>query len=140
MSICMKSSWERRNSTTKIAWISVCQAAYCWVSSISSKKIKKICQSVSAGQKVVEHGNKGKRRSNTKSELAVAWYLNLIGDKMPYKKQIHIPSRETQKDIYHRYCEDMSRQGVKEEEKTFCACPFFTKCGNWTFHLWLFLK
>jgi len=48
---------------------------------------------MSAGQKVVEHGNKGKCRSNTKFELAVAWmnrYFNLIGDKMPHKKQIHI--------------------------------------------------
>ena len=98
----------------QIAGLSVCQAAFCQVYGISKKRIKRVCQLVSAGQRIVEHGNKGKRKNNTKSELAVAWmdrYFHLIGDNMPQKKQIHLPSWETQKDIYHRYCEDMKRQG-----------------------------
>ena len=103
----------------QIAGLKVCQASFCRVYSISEKRIRRVSQSVSAGQKIVEHGNKGKQKSNTKSDMAVAWmdrYFHLIGDNMPYKKQVHLLSWETQKDIYHIYCEDMKRQGVVETD------------------------
>ena len=35
---------------------------------------------------------------------------------MPHKKQVHLSSWETQKDIYHRYCKVMKRQGVVETD------------------------
>ena len=63
---------------------------------------------ISFGEKHVAHKNQGKKRVNTKKELLVAWmerYFNLIGDKMPDTKQIHLPSWETRKDIHTRYCQ-----------------------------------
>ena len=67
------------------------------------------------GKTVAEHGNKGRRRTNTKSESTKAWmkkYFNLVGDKMPHNSQIHLPSWETQKDVYMRYTEDMTLQSI----------------------------
>ena len=43
-------------------------------------------------------------------------YFNLIGDKMPDTKQIHLPSWETRKDIHTRYCQDMQLRGIEQEE------------------------
>lgn len=44
---------------------------------------------------------------------------------MPHKKQIHLPSWETQKDIDHLYCEDMKHQGVAEAD-ILCLSLFYT--------------
>jgi len=52
-------------------------------------------------------------------------YFHLIGDNMPHKKQIHLPSWETQKDIDHLYCEDMKHQGVAEAD-ILCLSLFYT--------------
>lgn len=65
----------------------------------------------------VEHGNKGRKRLSTRVECAVAWmtrYFNLVGDKMPHNKQIHLPSWETQKDVHQRYKTDLEDQGMDE--------------------------
>lgn len=97
----------------------VCRASWCKVFKISERKISRLVKSVSSGTLVAEHGNKGKRRANTKSESAKAWmakYFHLVGDKMPHKSQIHLPSWETQKDIYMRYTEDMTLQGIAASE------------------------
>lgn len=59
------------------------------------------------------------RRVNTKAESVSTWmdvYFNLIGDKMPHKNQLHLPSWETQKDIYYRYVGDMRNHGISEDE------------------------
>ena len=63
----------------------------------------------------VEHGNKGAKRPSIRGESAKAWmtrYFNLVVDKMPHNKQIHLPSWDTQKDVYQRFREDMELQNV----------------------------
>ena len=78
-----------------------------------------LLKSVSQGVMVAEHGNKGRRKSNTKSANAKARmtkYFNLVGDKMPHNSQIHLPSWETQKDVHLRYTEDMTVQGIPATE------------------------
>ena len=53
------------------------------------------------------------------NESVSAWmdaYFNLIGDKMPDKNQIHLPSWETQKDIYSYYIGDINDRGMSEEK------------------------
>ena len=67
------------------------------------------------GQVTTEHGNKGKKRCNSKSSGAKAWmhrYFHLVGDKMPHVDQIHLPSWETQKDVFSRYESDMTQQSI----------------------------
>ena len=41
-------------------------------------------------------------------------YFKLIGDKMPTNGQIHLPSRDTQKNIYARYKDDMNWQKLED--------------------------
>ena len=67
------------------------------------------------GQVTTEHGNKGKKRCNSKSSGAKAWmhrYFHLVGDKMPHVDQIHLPSWETQKDVFFRYESGMTQQSI----------------------------
>ena len=98
-----------------VAGREICKISWCQIYRISHRRLSRIVQSVSHGWIVAEHGNKGKQRSNTKSESAIAWmtkYFNLVGDKMPHNSQIHLPSWETQKDVHLRYTEDMTLQSM----------------------------
>ena len=102
-----------------VAGNEVCQKAWCSVHEISPACFARLRKSVLKGQKEIEHGNKGKKRSNTRTEGAKAWmtrYFHLVGDKMPHKDQIHLPSWESQKDIYTRYKSDMQLQQIPETE------------------------
>ena len=86
---------------------------------IVQKRLNRIIESVKQGQVLVEHGNFSKRRSIIRSEKAIVWmerYFNLIGDHMPDKNQIHLPSWESQKSIYTRYVDDMADQGIVTDE------------------------
>ena len=59
---------------------------------------------------------KGKK-TTLKCEEAKTWmsrYFKLIGDKIPTNGQIHLPSRDTQKNIYARYKDDMNRQKLED--------------------------
>ena len=112
---------EKGSITTKyfIAGDEVCQVAWCAVYSISKKRITRMLKSASLGYITAEHGNKGKKRSKMKTQNVTAWmerYFHLVGDKMPHKDQIHLPSWETQKDVYSRYCADMAEQHISENE------------------------
>ena len=107
-------------TTYFVAGREVCQSAWCNVHSLSPKRVSRVLKAVTNGQKIIQHGNKGKKRCNSRSTGAKAWmerYFHLIGDKMPHNNQIHLPSWETQKDIYERYMADMQIQEIPEEER-----------------------
>lgn len=113
----------------------VCLLAWCAVLHISPKRVSRVAKSVSLGMVTAEHGNKGKKRINTKSEIAKAWmnhYFHLVGDHMPHNKQIHLPSWETQKDIYSRLKEDMKQEQMAENE--IVSLSLFYKIWNSDFH------
>jgi len=98
-----------------VAGREVCKSAWCTVHGISERQLFRIAKSVSMGQVTTEHGNKGKKRCNSKSSGAKAWmhrYFHLVGDKMPHVDQIHLPSWETQKDVFSRYESDMTQQSI----------------------------
>ncbi len=93
----------------------VCQHAWCKTHGISHRRLMRVIKSVSAGQVLVEHGNRGVKRPSLRAETARAWmarYFHLVGDKMPHNSQVHLPSWETQKDVYRRFTEDMELQNV----------------------------
>lgn len=106
--------------TTKffIAGKEICAVAWSMIYNISSFTMYRMQKRVVCGEEPT-HGNVGKRRVNTKAESVSTWmdaYFNLIGDKMPHKNQLHLPSWETQKDIYYRYVGDMKKCGISEDE------------------------
>ena len=90
---------------------------------------------------VIQHGNKGKQRSNTKSESVIAWmqrYFHLVGDKMPHNPQIHLLSWETQKDVYIRYAEDMKLQQLQPSD--ILSLSMFYKVWKDEFSMLLYLR
>lgn len=106
--------------TTKyfISGKEICEIAWAQIYDLSLRTLSRMLKQL-ADQEDGSHGNLGRRRVNTKAESVSSWmdaYFNLIGDKMPTKDQIHLPSWETQKDIYSRYAEDMNSRGMKEED------------------------
>ena len=107
------------NTRFFVAGREVCKSAWCTVHGVSSRQLSRVTNRVSLGQVTTEHGNKGKRRYNAKSSGAKAWmdrYFHLIGDKMPHNNQVHLPSWETQKDLFFRYESDMKQQGLPESD------------------------
>lgn len=102
-----------------VAGKEVCSVSWADVYSILKRTLVRMMKDISFGENCVAHGNQGRKRVNTKKESVAAWmerYFNLIGDKMPDSKQIHLPSWETQKDIHLRYCQDMQLCGIEQEE------------------------
>ena len=86
-----------------VAGKEICGTAWAQVYGISSRTLYRMLKQL-ANKEEATHGNAGKKRANTKAESVSAWmdaYFNLIGDKMPDKNQIHLPSWEAQKDIYN---------------------------------------
>ena len=95
----------------------VCRTAFSQIYGFPPRTLSRAIKSVEQGELIVEHGNKGKKKTTAKCEGAKAWidkYVNLIGDKMPNSKQIHLPCWDTQKDIYGRYKADMAKQMLDE--------------------------
>ena len=95
----------------------VCRTAFSQIYGFPPRTLSRVIKSVEQGELIVEHGNKGKKKTTAKCEGAKAWiekYVNLIGDKMPNSKQIHLPCWDTQKDIYGRYKADMAKQMLDE--------------------------
>lgn len=82
---------------------------------MSSKRLYRVRKAVSQGQINAHHGNKGRKKVCTRVSEAKTWmerYFNLIGDKMPDKNQIHLPSWDRQIDIYQRFKDDMKEMGM----------------------------
>ena len=74
-----------------VAGREICQLAWCKVHAVSPTRVRRMLKSVSFGQIIAEHGNKGNRRVNTKSENAKAWmqrYFHLVGDNIPKKELV----------------------------------------------------
>lgn len=117
----------------------ICQMSWCRIYGVPYSRLRHLLKSVSQGVMVAEHGNKSRRRSYTKSANAKAWmtkYFNLVGDKMLHNSQIHLPSWETQKDVYLRYTEDMTVQGIPATE--IVSLSMFYKIWADEFQMWLF--
>ena len=110
-----------------VAGQEICQFAWCKVHEVSPTRVRRMLKSVSFGQIRAEHGNKGNRRVNTKSDNAKAWmqrYFHLVGDKMPHNNQIHLPSWERRRDVYDRYTEDMTLQDIPKIDLV-CLSMFY---------------
>ena len=93
----------------------LCKEGWCDVMGISPRQLSRLMKSTTGPTKI-EHGNLGKKRCAPKSDEAKAWmkrYFELIGDQMPNCNQIHLPSWETQKDVYQRYVSDMQQQNIE---------------------------
>ena len=111
--------------------VSVCNTAWCKIHQISQRQPSRVTRNVAQGLVNVQHGNKGKKRNNAKSDVAKTWmdrYFYLVGNKMPHSEQIHFPSWDTQKDVYLRYCSDIWKSS-NSHHKTLYVSAHFTGSG-----------
>lgn len=111
-----KANWETKYI---VAGKAVCKQSFCEIYGFSPKRLARLRKSVSLCDISIEHGNKGKKRMTIRGDEAKVWmekYFNLIGDKLPDKKQIHLPSWDRQKDVYKRYKDDMMAKGIPEDQ------------------------
>ena len=102
-----------------VAGKEVCKVAFCESYGCTPQRLSRIKKEASLGQVNVQHGNLGRKRSTPRVEEAKVWmkrYFDLIGDKLPDKDRIHLPSWEAQCNVYSRYKEDMANEGMMEEE------------------------
>lgn len=102
-----------------VSGVNVCHTAWCKLHQISRKKLTRVTRDVARGLVIVQHGNKGTKRNSVKIDTAKTWmerYFHLVGDKMPHNGQIHLPSWESRKDVYVRYCSDMSQQQLTSQD------------------------
>lgn len=102
-----------------VSGVNVCHTAWCKLHQISGRKLTRVTRDVTRGLVIVQHGNKGTKRNSVKTDTAKTWmerYFHLVGDKMPHNGQIHLPSWESRKDVYVRYCSDMSQQQLTSED------------------------
>lgn len=75
-----------------------CETAWAQIYDISLQTLSRTLKQLADGEDI-SYGNLGRRKVNTKAESVSSWmdvYFNLIGDKMPTKDQIYLPSWETQ--------------------------------------------
>ena len=77
-----------------IAGKEICDNSWAQIYGVSLRTLTRMLKQLSE-RKDGTHGNLGKRKVRTWMES----YFDLIGDKMPDKNQIHLPSWESEKDI-----------------------------------------
>ena len=75
-----------------------------------------VVEYLSVGEYSIPHGNKGKKKPTIRGDECKIWMEKIIGDKIPDKNQIHLPSWDKQKDIYLRYTNDMHAKGISEDQ------------------------
>ena len=70
-----------------LSGVNVCATAWCKVVRVTQKQLSRISSNIAQGFLNVRHGNNGRKRNNTKSDVAKTWmerYFHLVGDKMPH--------------------------------------------------------
>ena len=111
-----------------VAGVEVCTEAFRLIHGISRTKIYEVYQIYKNGYKILSPKKRQVRvRSKLKTNIAIAWmhvYFNRIGEKMPNRISINLPSYLTQQKIYMEMKEQL------EQNKDPC-CGF-----SWFCHLW----
>ena len=82
----------------------------------------------SGGTILVEHGRVGRGRHGDSSIRAISWlrmFFDKVGDRMPMKNDLHLPSCLTKADVYALAFDDLSQGGLE-----CCALATFYKI--WT--------
>ena len=113
------------NTKFNIGGMAVCKSAFSLIYSFPPKTISRAIKFIRDGGLIIEHGNKGRKKVTGKCEEAKTWmsrHFKLIGDKMPTNGQIHLPSWDTQKDVYARFRDDKIQQKLKDSDIISLTC------------------
>lgn len=113
-----KGSTKRADSKLFVFGKPVCEKAWCSLYNVSEWRFKLCLRLFRQGVVNVAHGNLHSKRVSSKTTRSLAWMRYLferIGDWMPHKSQVHLPTSSTKKYFYDRM--------VKEFEADFGLPP-----------------
>lgn len=81
----------------------VCEAAFRMVHGLRYNRFQTIKAKYASGVVIAQHGNLGKGQYSVSSIRAISWlrmFISKVGDCMPMKDEIHLPSCLTKADVY----------------------------------------
>lgn len=94
----------------------VCEAAFRMVYGLRYNRFKTIKLKYASGVVVAEHGNLGRGQYSVASIRAMSWlrmFISKVGDCMPMKEEIHLPSCLTKLDVYALAFDDLSQGSLE---------------------------
>lgn len=94
----------------------VCATAFRMVYGLRYNRFLSIQSKYSSGVILAEHGRLGKGRLCESTIRAISWlrmFVEKVGDHMPMKEEIHLPSCLTKADVYSLAADDLSQGGLE---------------------------
>ena len=94
----------------------VCEAGFLMVYGLRYNRFKTIKSKYSSGVVIAEHGNLGRGQYSVASIRAMSWlrmFISKVGDSMPMKEEIHLPSCLTKSDVYALAADDLSQGSLE---------------------------
>ena len=99
-----------------IAGQHVCETAYRLAYGIRYNRFVSMKAKFQDGVVLVEHGLYGKSCFNDSTIRVVSWlrtFIAKVGDKLPTKDEVHLPSCLTKADVYALASDDLSQGGLE---------------------------
>ena len=99
-----------------VAGQQVCEACFRMVYGLRYNRFIMIKKKFSKGVVYVEHGMLGKGRQSDSTMRAISWlrmFVKKVGDHMPMKQDIHLPSCLTKADVYSLASDDLCQGGLQ---------------------------
>ena len=99
-----------------VAGNEVCETCFRLVYGIRYKRFLAMKAKFQQGAVIIEHGRFGKGSYSSTTIRVVSWlrmFIDKVGDHMPAKTQIHLPSCLTKSDVYGLAVDDLSQGGLE---------------------------
>ena len=112
----MQHSRGDKKVTYTIAGQQVCETAYRLAYGIRKTRFFSMRAKFNDGVVVVEHGLYKKSCFTDSTIRAVSWlrtFIAKVGDGLPTKNEVHLPSCLTKSDVYSLACDDLSQGGLE---------------------------
>lgn len=92
----------------------VCEGAWRLATGIKRTRFKSLKDKVTAGVVVAEHGRSGMRYTSVSTSNVISWMsFKKVGDRMPMKEAINLPSCLCKQDVFTIACEDLTKAGLE---------------------------
>jgi len=99
-----------------IAGQEVCETCYRMTLGIRYNRYMSIKAKFLGGAVIAEHGRVGRGSYSSATIRVVSWlrmFFHKVGDNMPVKKEVHLPSCLTKGDVYALAVDDLSQGGLE---------------------------
>lgn len=110
---------KRESSSTDCVYVIggavVCENAWRLVMGIKRTRFQSLKKKVTSGVVLIEHGRKGMCYTSAASTNISSWmssFFKKVGDRMPMKEMIHLPSCLSKQDVYSIACDDLEGNGL----------------------------